>query len=118
MFSDRLDRHFFSGPEAEGFGTLEKQHVKPVKGGTAICGSHLKQACLLRIVNDIRHDQFRTKHGSIRDRTGICVRSHAKGSGVGQDRTGFKCLPQGCFISKIRYCSFTGSVSIDRVGKF
>ena len=52
MFSDRLDRHFFSGPEAEGFGTLEKQHIQSVKGGTAICGSHLKQACLLRIVND------------------------------------------------------------------
>ena len=36
MFSDRLDRHFFSGPEAEGFGTLEKQHIQSVKGGHSI----------------------------------------------------------------------------------
>ena len=80
-----LHRHLLSGPQLKGGGALVEQHVESIEEWTSDLLGHFQKFCLPWIVDDVGDDKFRPKERSIRDGTGIDVRSHTQTGAVGQD---------------------------------
>ena len=98
---DQGHRHFFSGPETEGLGSLVEEHIGTVEGGEAFRPGHGKEPGLLWIIDNVGDDEAVRKEGCVGNGTGILVGGHSQGGGVGQDPALGQLRAQPVMVRKI-----------------
>ena len=73
FFFNNIHRHILSCPDLESCSPLIQQHIQTIKCRAAFFRCQLQKLRLLRIVNNIRYNQFLSENICILNEAGICI---------------------------------------------